>query len=175
MCICPLGAGRGSHTAAPLASPRPLRAGQLRRGSLRGAGGGRGPSLRPRRRPLRPLRPLGQRQHRPAAEAEPARGGAAMAGRLRLRRGGREASPLRPAPPRCAAPVAAGDVSPHLSPALLACPAVKTGGVFFIPAHKVPKGNGALMPVFGHKQLSLIIVFLFSLPVPLESQQMSMP
>lgn len=31
------------------------------------------------------------------------------------------------------------------------------------------------MPVFGHKQLSLIIVFLLSLPVLLESQQMSMP
>lgn len=121
-------------------------------------------------RPLRPLRPLGQRQRRPAAEAEPACGGAAMAGRLRLRRGGREARRARPA-----ALPAAGDVSPHLSPVLLACPAVKTGGVFFIPAHKVPKGNGALMPVFGHKQLSLIIVFLFSLPVPLESQQMSMP
>jgi len=34
-----------------------------------------------------------------------------------------------------------GDVSLHLSPVLLACPAVKTGGVFFIPAHKVPKGK----------------------------------
>lgn len=67
------------------------------------------------------------------------------------------------------------DVSLHLSPILFACPAVKTGGVSFIPAHKVPKGKGTLMPVFGHKQLSLIIVFLLSLPVLLESQQMNMP
>lgn len=30
------------------------------------------------------------------------------------------------------------------------------------------------MPVFGHKQLSLIIVFILSLPFLLESQQMNM-
>lgn len=33
------------------------------------------------------------------------------------------------------------DVSLHLSPFLFACPAVKTGGVSFIPAHKVPRGE----------------------------------
>lgn len=113
------------------------------------------------------------------AEAEPA-GGRGHFGAARPSRGGAAAPPaegrceVAPAA-RPAAPCMSGDVSLHLSPVPLACPAVKTGGVFFIPAHKVPKGKGALMPVFGHKQLSLIIVFLLSLPVPLESQQMSMP
>lgn len=47
----------------------------------------------------------------------------------------------------------------------------KQGGVPFIPPHILRKemgGRRALTPVFGHKQLSLIIVFLFSFPVPME-------
>lgn len=51
----------------------------------------------------------------------------------------------------------------------------KQGVSFSFQLTKYQRGKGALMPVFGHKQLSLIIVFLLSLPVPLESQQMSMP
>lgn len=47
----------------------------------------------------------------------------------------------------------------------------KQGGVPFIPPHILPKETGgrrALTLVFGHKQLSLIIVFLFSFPVAME-------
>lgn len=47
----------------------------------------------------------------------------------------------------------------------------KQGGVPFIPPHILRKemgGRRALTLVFGHKQLSLIIVFLFSFPVPME-------
>lgn len=47
----------------------------------------------------------------------------------------------------------------------------KQGGVPFIPPHKLRKemgGRRALTLVFGHKQLSLIIVFLFSFPVAME-------
>lgn len=47
----------------------------------------------------------------------------------------------------------------------------KQGGVPFIPPHILRKemgGRRALTLVFGHKQLSLIIVFLFSFPVAME-------
>lgn len=47
----------------------------------------------------------------------------------------------------------------------------KQGGVPFIPPHMPRKemgGRRALTLVFGHKQLSLIIVFLFSFPVAME-------
>lgn len=58
---------------------------------------------------------------------------------------------------------------------MFACPAVKTGGCPFHSTSHATKGEGgaregrgALTLVFGHKQLSLIIVFLFSFPVPME-------
>ena len=75
-------------------------------------------------------------------------------------------------PPLPASVPAVKDVSVQMSQIMFACPAVKTGGgVPFIPPHILRKemgGRRALTLVFGHKQLSLIIVFLFSFPVVME-------
>lgn len=49
-------------------------------------------------------------------------------------------------------------------------------GCLFHSGSQSPKGEqGALMLVFGHKQLSLIILFLLSLPVPPASSPRSRP
>lgn len=55
-------------------------------------------------------------------------------------------------------------------------PSCQNRGCLFHSGSQSPKGEqGALMLVFGHKQLSLIILFLLSLPVPPASPRRSGP
>ena len=56
------------------------------------------------------------------------------------------------------------------------CSSCQNRGCLFHSGSQSPKGEqGALMLVFGHKQLSLIILFLLSLPVPPASSPRNRP